>query len=277
MRQLNLRPRARLARFTEPTLADRAAAEEQFLQQTPWANPQHPQNHAIYLDHRPPSDSPENPYKTPAVAQRIPDVHGLNGSASTIGVASNLSSLATGTSLHQNHADLEDSVVTRSSPLNRAKRQPHPQGTSGPYGVSTEEQEEDEPAPSSEPRHRHNHLPQLPSERSAGHQAFPTSAIHSSHAPNAHESPRYAPAPSAYGTPLATPRFATRQTSAPEPNQRQANVKNEEEQEPERLGTFSPHLQGLAANAAHRTDMGIHAPAVGIATGGGGTYGRWRA
>ncbi|KAJ6043500.1 hypothetical protein N7460_004855 [Penicillium canescens] len=69
------------------------AAEEAFLEQTPWANPQHPihqqQQHQHHpQQHRPPGRTFEHPqpssYTTPAAQKRVVDVNAPNGSASTI-------------------------------------------------------------------------------------------------------------------------------------------------------------------------------------------------
>ncbi|KAF7594240.1 hypothetical protein BBP40_009792 [Aspergillus hancockii] len=64
------------------------AAEEAFLEQTPWANPQHPIHHQQQIPQRPQSRVFENPrapsYTTPAAQKRVVDIHAPNGSASTI-------------------------------------------------------------------------------------------------------------------------------------------------------------------------------------------------
>ncbi|KAF5860685.1 hypothetical protein ETB97_001253 [Aspergillus alliaceus] len=66
----------------------RTAAEEAFLEQTPWANPQHPIHHQQHMPQRPQSRVFENPrapaYTTPAAQKRVVDIHAPNGSASTI-------------------------------------------------------------------------------------------------------------------------------------------------------------------------------------------------
>jgi hypothetical protein len=77
--------------------AFRNAAEEAFLEQTPWANPQHPihQHQQQQLQqpqhpqqHRPQPRPFEHPqqssYATPAAQKRVVDVNAPNGSASTI-------------------------------------------------------------------------------------------------------------------------------------------------------------------------------------------------
>ncbi|EHA21564.1 hypothetical protein ASPNIDRAFT_193828, partial [Aspergillus niger ATCC 1015] len=66
----------------------RTAAEEAFLEQTPWANPQHPIHQHQQLPQRPQSRVFENPrapvFTTPAAQKRVVDIHAPNGSASTI-------------------------------------------------------------------------------------------------------------------------------------------------------------------------------------------------
>ncbi|KKZ67318.1 hypothetical protein EMCG_07002 [[Emmonsia] crescens] len=81
------RPRSTFT--TTPSTTARPGAAEEFLEQTPWANAQH-SSHEQYLQqlqqtrlneqqHR-----ADNVYATPAAQQRIVDLHGPNGSASTI-------------------------------------------------------------------------------------------------------------------------------------------------------------------------------------------------
>ena len=66
----------------------RTAAEEAFLEQTPWANPQHPIHQHQQLPQRPQGRVFENPrapvFTTPAAQKRVVDIHAPNGSASTI-------------------------------------------------------------------------------------------------------------------------------------------------------------------------------------------------
>lgn len=72
----------------------RTAAEEAFLEQTPWANPQHPihqqqpQQNQYSQQHRPQGrayDSAQpSSFATPAAQKRVVDVNAPNGSASTI-------------------------------------------------------------------------------------------------------------------------------------------------------------------------------------------------
>lgn len=71
----------------------RTAAEEAFLEQTPWANPQHPihqqqAQNQYSQPHRPqgrPFEPPQaSSFVTPAAQKRVVDVNAPNGSASTI-------------------------------------------------------------------------------------------------------------------------------------------------------------------------------------------------
>ena len=62
------------------------AAEEQFLEQTPWANPQHPvHRHRLQMGRQPSNQSLSNEsLTTPAQQQRTVDISAPTGSASTI-------------------------------------------------------------------------------------------------------------------------------------------------------------------------------------------------
>ena len=69
--------------------AFRTAAEEAFLEQTPWANPQHPvHQQQTQQQQRPPNRAFEQPrapsFTTPAAQKRVVDINAPNGSASTI-------------------------------------------------------------------------------------------------------------------------------------------------------------------------------------------------
>ncbi|ORY14565.1 Sds3-like-domain-containing protein [Clohesyomyces aquaticus] len=77
--------------------ADEAAAEEQFIERTPWANPQHPVHQQAHYQGVPQGSAraPSQTYHTPAGQRRVVDVHATNGSASTIEVVSNPPSSAT--------------------------------------------------------------------------------------------------------------------------------------------------------------------------------------
>ncbi|RHZ51988.1 uncharacterized protein CDV56_104973 [Aspergillus thermomutatus] len=97
-------PSTNLPRGAMPAMSSnafRTAAEEAFLEQTPWANPQHPIHHHHHqqqqqqqqIPPRPQSRVFENPhassFATPAAQKRVVDINAPNGSASTI--AENLS------------------------------------------------------------------------------------------------------------------------------------------------------------------------------------------
>ncbi|CEO58600.1 hypothetical protein PMG11_03312 [Penicillium brasilianum] len=123
----------------------RTAAEEAFLEQTPWANPQHPihqqqPQHPYSQHHRPPASS----FATPAAQKRVVDINAPNGSASTIPEnmsAANSSANNTPYGTEQDHRhpgqgafrnpdyDTEHKSGFRSqssSPLDVRKAQPHP-------------------------------------------------------------------------------------------------------------------------------------------------------
>ncbi|KAE8150984.1 transcriptional regulatory protein DEP1 [Aspergillus avenaceus] len=125
----------------------RTAAEEAFLEQTPWANPQHPIHQ--HMPPRPQSRVFEHPrapaYTTPAAQKRVVDIHAPNGSASTI--AENSSANNTpydheqpGQSLGAyGHAEYEADRRTgfrslSSSPLD--VRKPHPTYNTSPHRYS---------------------------------------------------------------------------------------------------------------------------------------------
>ncbi|KAL4737556.1 Sds3-like-domain-containing protein [Aspergillus similis] len=80
-----------IPRATIPSISSNVhptSAEEAFLEQTPWANPQHPYHQHQNLSHRPQNrimDSSRVPaFATPAGQMRVVDVNAPNGSASTI-------------------------------------------------------------------------------------------------------------------------------------------------------------------------------------------------
>ncbi|KAJ5884014.1 uncharacterized protein N7473_010900 [Penicillium subrubescens] len=123
----------------------RTAAEEAFLEQTPWANPQHPihqqqPQHQYSQHHRPPASS----FATPAAQKRVVDINAPNGSASTIpenmsAANSSANNTPYGTEQDPRHPgqgpfrnpdyDTEHRSGFRSqssSPLDVRKAQPHP-------------------------------------------------------------------------------------------------------------------------------------------------------
>lgn len=77
--------------YNRPSRADEAAAEEQFIEQTPWANPQHPAHHQSHYQgiSAAPSRAVSQNFHTPAGQRRMVDVHVPNGSVSTIDMVSN--------------------------------------------------------------------------------------------------------------------------------------------------------------------------------------------
>lgn len=86
-------PPARGAMSSMSSNMFRTAAEEAFLEQTPWANPQHPihqqqPQHQYSQQHRPQARAYEtqqtSSFTTPAAQKRVVDVNAPNGSASTI-------------------------------------------------------------------------------------------------------------------------------------------------------------------------------------------------
>ncbi|OJD18622.1 hypothetical protein AJ78_01393 [Emergomyces pasteurianus Ep9510] len=116
-----------------PSTTIRPGAAEEFLEQTPWANPQH-SSHEQYLQqlqqarlneqqHR-----AENVYATPAAQQRIIDLNGPNGSASTIPDHPSTHNSSTGNTpqvaeqdrprqSHPNNSKM--SIASNESPFNR--------------------------------------------------------------------------------------------------------------------------------------------------------------
>lgn len=62
----------------------RTAAEEAFLEQTPWANPQHPIHQQQMQVPQTQAFERAPPFTTPAAQKRMVDINAPNGSASTI-------------------------------------------------------------------------------------------------------------------------------------------------------------------------------------------------
>jgi hypothetical protein len=92
-------------------LTDRSIAEEQFFEQTPWANPQHPA-HMIATIHNFHTQTAPVQFLTPVLQNRNVDIAAINGSASTIEMASNPPSSIAGPSHHQVQSPL---LVSQSS------------------------------------------------------------------------------------------------------------------------------------------------------------------
>ncbi|KAF2132754.1 hypothetical protein P153DRAFT_172861 [Dothidotthia symphoricarpi CBS 119687] len=98
--------------YNRTTTADEAAAEEQFLESTPWANPRHP-SHQESRYAPGPSRLPN--YQTPAGQRRIVDLNATNGSASTIEANSNPHS-STVHNINGRLAESESPVLQRKYP-----------------------------------------------------------------------------------------------------------------------------------------------------------------
>ena len=79
-----------MTQLTNVNRANDVVAEEKFLQSTPWANPNHPvHQQAVGLGRPPAAQLPRDALRTPAPQRWLVDQpHGLGGSASTIGAAS---------------------------------------------------------------------------------------------------------------------------------------------------------------------------------------------
>ncbi|KAF1837470.1 hypothetical protein BDW02DRAFT_565945 [Decorospora gaudefroyi] len=103
--------------YSRTATADEAAAEEQFIESTPWANPRHPSHQETRY---PPVPSRAPSYQTPAGQRRMVDLAAPNGSASTIEANSNPPSSNT----HHTNGLLGDA----DSPVLQMKRPPtdHP-------------------------------------------------------------------------------------------------------------------------------------------------------
>ncbi|KAI9687388.1 MAG: hypothetical protein M1820_010484 [Bogoriella megaspora] len=88
-----LGPASKIAeRLNEPLPSEQRTAEEQFLQQTPWANPQHPLTQQSVMSSQ--GSRQMNPFTTPAPQRQLFNSHLPNGSGSTIAAPSEPSSSA---------------------------------------------------------------------------------------------------------------------------------------------------------------------------------------
>ncbi|KAJ5975267.1 hypothetical protein N7481_008974 [Penicillium waksmanii] len=148
-----LQPRGAMSAMSSNMFRTAAEAEEAFLEQTPWANPQHPihqqqAQHQYPQPHRPQGRAFEasnaSSFATPAAQKRVVDVHAPNGSASTIpenASAANSSANNTPYGIEQDprhphqgswrHPDYDTERKSgfrsqSSSPLDVRKSQPHP-------------------------------------------------------------------------------------------------------------------------------------------------------
>ena len=111
----------------EPARLAQASAEERFLEQTPWANPQHPaHNSRVHV--RSSTQTPRfasNLYMTPAAQQRRLDAVGApNGSASTVEMPSNPPSSA---------AAIPISASSDAARMREADKSPVPQQRNGSF------------------------------------------------------------------------------------------------------------------------------------------------
>lgn len=99
--------------YNRMSTADEAAAEEQFLESTPWANPRHPSHQESRF---PVGPSRVPNYQTPAGQRRMVDLTAPNGSASTIEANSNPPSA--------NTHNINGRVGESESPVLQMKRPP---------------------------------------------------------------------------------------------------------------------------------------------------------
>lgn len=99
--------------YNRTTMVDEAAAEEQFLESTPWANPRHPSHQESRYAPGPPRLAS---YQTPAGQRRIVDLNATNGSASTIEANSNPHS-STVHNINGRLAESESPVLQRKYPI----------------------------------------------------------------------------------------------------------------------------------------------------------------
>ncbi|KAH6638188.1 Sds3-like-domain-containing protein [Boeremia exigua] len=105
--------------YNQRTTADEVAAESEFLESTPWANPRHPSHQETRSQQESrfaPGPSRVASYQTPAGQRRIVDINAPNGSASTIEANSNPPSSNT----HNAHGRTGESE----SPVMQMKRPP---------------------------------------------------------------------------------------------------------------------------------------------------------
>ncbi|KAG9204124.1 hypothetical protein G6514_001761 [Epicoccum nigrum] len=105
--------------YNQRTTADEVAAESEFLESTPWANPRHPSHQETRSQQESrfaPGSTRVATYQTPAGQRRIVDLNAPNGSASTIEANSNPPS---------SHAHNQDGRIGGSeSPVMHMKRPP---------------------------------------------------------------------------------------------------------------------------------------------------------
>ena len=109
---------------SETTRTAQASAEERFLEQTPWANPQHPAHSRVHVRSSTQTPRfPSNSFMTPAAQQRKLDAMGpVNGSASTVEMPSNAPSSAAAASALPASASIDHMRLrkTNKSPITQA-------------------------------------------------------------------------------------------------------------------------------------------------------------
>lgn len=126
--KIQIRPNPQPVPYVRPynnrnVAADEAAAEEQFIERTPWANPQHPMHQQQPHYHGAtagPSRANGQTYQTPAGQRRVVDIHAPGGSASTIEITSNPPS-----STAQQHTTSNGRLGDSESPVLQTKRHPN--------------------------------------------------------------------------------------------------------------------------------------------------------
>lgn len=105
--------------YNQRTTADEVAAESEFLESTPWANPRHPSHQETRSQQESrfaPGQVRISNYQTPAGQRRIVDLNAPNGSASTIEANSNPPS----SNAHRTNGRKDESE----SPVMQMKRPP---------------------------------------------------------------------------------------------------------------------------------------------------------
>ncbi|KAI9831882.1 MAG: hypothetical protein M1819_004604 [Sarea resinae] len=222
--KMAIKPRTRTASQQGPTRAafssampkPKPAAEEQFLEQTPWANPQHPA-HQQHLSHiqrqmtqQPRTGSPfTGPFTTPAGQRRVVDFSAPNGSASTIGAASATMSSQAGTPTDPEYGHMQGQTHGRNntehlSPLHRLTS--NPQTTAKPSATLAGAKE----TPSSSEPHPEGpfHNPSgLPSDSPAAQRQYQPSAASGvdQASSNSYNNSSFVPRTGAFGTPVGGP------------------------------------------------------------------------
>ncbi|TKA63614.1 hypothetical protein B0A49_10433 [Cryomyces minteri] len=271
--------------YLEPARAENRAAEEQFLEQTPWANPQHPVHAAaLYPEHRMAqqqgSRNTSNPFTTPASRKRVTDLHAPNGSSSsTIGIPSDPPSSVvpappTGDRMQ---AHPSSGPAGSDSPLDVTKRNAAARrdfsGVSSASTIDAIEQIHSSSTHHSQPPHR---TTGVAPDASALHHPFHASSV----GPNAHhnqpartgldreapiviyDNPPFPPPRGSFGTPGVTPRPGPNTLEAVRaPTELSTSVKREEESDRDRDGRF-----GFGVVHQRPNQMGVQA-AVGAMLG----------